>query len=83
MAEGGGVAVNVDTMTLDEIKQAGLEALFRKLGPVGMVRFLQQFETGEGDYSVERHRLFAKMHVRTLAQKIRAQRKRRCAQPPD
>jgi len=36
------------TMTLDELRQAGLEALARELGPVGMVRFLQMFETGKG-----------------------------------
>ncbi len=41
-------------LTLDEIRKAGLEALSRELGPVGMVRFLQQFETGSGDYSTER-----------------------------
>jgi hypothetical protein len=41
--------------TLDEIRQRGLEALRRELGPAGMVRFLQQFETGRGDYARERH----------------------------
>ena len=41
-------------MTLNEIRQAGLEALAEKLGPVGMVRFLQQYETGHGDYTAER-----------------------------
>jgi hypothetical protein len=41
-------------MTLEEIRRAGLEALAEKLGPVDMVRFLQQFETGRGDYSAER-----------------------------
>lgn len=42
-------------MTPDEIRQKGLEALRRELGPVGMIRFLQQFETGRGDYARERH----------------------------
>jgi hypothetical protein len=32
-----------------------LEALRLKLGKAGMIRFLQQFETGEGDYVQERH----------------------------
>lgn len=44
-----------ETMTLDQIRSAGLAALHRELGPVGMIRFLQQFETGSGDYSSERH----------------------------
>ncbi len=43
------------TLTLDEIRRRGLEALRKELGPVGMVRFMQQFETGSGDYARERH----------------------------
>ncbi|MBI3741689.1 MAG: hypothetical protein HY257_08040 [Chloroflexi bacterium] len=42
-------------MSMAQIRIAGLAALMRELGPVGMVRFLQQFETGYGDYSKERH----------------------------
>ena len=41
--------------TLDEIRREGLDALRERLGPVDMVRFLQQFETGHGDYARERH----------------------------
>ena len=41
--------------TLDEIRREGLDALRERLGPVDMVRFLQQFETGRGDYARERH----------------------------
>jgi hypothetical protein len=37
--------------TLDEIRRHGLEALRRKLGRTGLVRFMQQFTTGEGDYT--------------------------------
>jgi hypothetical protein len=39
---------------LNEIRQVGLEALLERLGPVGMVRFLQQYETGYGNYTAER-----------------------------
>src|SRR5262245_52509356 len=41
--------------TLDDIRRRGLEALRRELGPAGMICFLQQFETGSGDYARERH----------------------------
>jgi len=41
-------------MSLDEIRKAGVEALAQTLGPVGMVRFLQQFDTGKGDYTKKR-----------------------------
>lgn len=46
--------MNVAEMSLDEIRQHGIDALVRELGPVGMIRFLQQFETGKGDYTRER-----------------------------
>ena len=40
--------------TLDQIRCAGLMALRRRLGRAGMIRFLQQFETGQGDYVQQR-----------------------------
>jgi len=41
--------------TLDEIYREGLRALRERLGRGGMIRFLQQFENGQGDYAKERH----------------------------
>ncbi len=67
--------MNIKTMTLEQIRLAGLEALARELGPVGMVRFLQQFETGQGDYSKERHDRLDELDVRTLADRIHQERK--------
>jgi len=46
--------MNTGTMTFDQIRVEGLKALERRLGP-DMIRFLQQFETGRGDYTKERH----------------------------
>jgi hypothetical protein len=43
-------------MTLEQIRQAGLEALRERLGQAGMIRFLQQFDSGRGDYARERHK---------------------------
>lgn len=40
--------------TLEEIRRDGLAALRERLGVAGMVRFLQQFEHGSGDYVVDR-----------------------------
>ena len=42
--------------TLEEIRRDGLAALRQRLGVVGMVRFLQQFDHGQGDYAKERHK---------------------------
>ena len=43
------------TKTLEEIRRLGLAALRRELGKAGMIRFLQQVETGSGDYARDRH----------------------------
>jgi hypothetical protein len=66
--------MNKETMTLDEIRIEGLKALERQLGPEGMIRFLQQFETGQGDYTKERHKWLKETSVETLAKKIVDQR---------
>lgn len=66
--------MSMRAMTLDEIRRVGLEVLDRELGPVGMVRFLQQFETGQGDYTAERHQWLGSPDVRSLAEQIRAAR---------
>jgi len=47
--------VNANTMTPQQIREAGMAALARELGIVGMIRFMQQFELGKGDYSKDRH----------------------------
>ncbi len=41
--------------TLDEVRQQGLAALEERLGRADTIRFLQQFETGSGDYARQRH----------------------------
>lgn len=46
--------VNVDLNNLLEIRMVGMQALRDALGPVGMVRFMQQYSSGYGDYTKER-----------------------------
>ncbi|MBN1814887.1 MAG: hypothetical protein JXA14_23815 [Anaerolineae bacterium] len=57
-------------MTLEEIRVLGLRALSEELGPVGMIQFLQQFETGYGDYTEERHEWLGHLSVRQIVQEI-------------
>jgi hypothetical protein len=42
-------------LTPEQIRRKGLAALRRELGKAGMIRFLQQFETGSGNYARQRH----------------------------
>ncbi len=62
-------------MTLNQIRNTGLDALMKALGPVGVVRFLQQFELGKGDYSTERHNWLTEENIDILVQKIEKKRK--------
>ena len=45
----------LNTNNLTEVRQKGLSALKKALGPVGMVRFIQQFDSGSGDYTKEKY----------------------------
>jgi hypothetical protein len=42
-----------------QLRQRGIEALVQALGAVGMVRFLQQFDQGSGDYTQDRDAILA------------------------
>ena len=61
-------------MTLEEIRVAGLRALSRDLGAVGLVRFLQQFEKGSGDYTTERHQWLDGHTIGDVIRQIKEQR---------
>jgi hypothetical protein len=61
-------------LTMEELRRAGREALAPELGPVGMVRFLQQFETGSGDYTAERAERLGKPTVAQLGEALQRMR---------
>ena len=41
---------------LENIRAAGLKALKEKLGVVGMIKFMQLYSNGEGDYTRDREK---------------------------
>ena len=49
-----------------EIQKAGWEALKKQLGLPGAVRFLLQYEKGEGDYTQLRRKIFKGKTVKSL-----------------
>ena len=61
---------DVAEMTLEEIRVVGLQAVANELGPVGLVRFLQLFETGKGDYTKERQEWVEKLTLEEISQSI-------------
>lgn len=38
-----------------ELVDRGYRALLRELGPAGFIQFIQHFEKGSGDYTIDRH----------------------------
>ncbi len=57
-------------MTPNEIRQKGLEAVRKELGPIGLARFLQQFERGHGDYTQERREWLPEGSVREVVAEL-------------
>jgi hypothetical protein len=62
--------MNAQAMTLEQIREQGLAVLRTHLGIVGMVRFLQQSETGWGNYTAEREQWLGDPDLAELAKKI-------------
>jgi hypothetical protein len=57
-------------MDKNAIRKIGMEALNEKLGPIGMVEFIQQFDSGYGDYTKERHNWLDKLTVEEICGEI-------------
>ena len=66
--------MNVLKMTANQIHELGIEALLQKLGPAGTIRFLHQYETGKGNYSVDRQEWLTVPDVETLVNQIQQAR---------
>lgn len=66
--------MTTETLTLYEIRTIGFEALLRELGPAGAIRFIQQYESGHGDYTRNRTKLLPKKSVREIGKQIMKQR---------
>ncbi len=62
--------MSIKTMSINQIREIGLKALAKALGPVGMVRFLQQFEGGKGDYVRERKKLLDNLGIDDIIEDI-------------
>jgi len=62
------------SMTPSEIRVRGFEILLRELGAAGAVRFMQQYESGRGDYTRDRRNWLTEKSVRELAEAMRQQK---------
>lgn len=62
--------------TLNDIRQEGLQALTEKLGYSGMLTFLEQYSSGTGDYTKDRHKIHKGKNVESIVREIKAKRKK-------
>lgn len=67
---GRGVEMTTEYLTLSEIRSIGFEALLRELGPVDTIRFIQQYETGRGNYTRDRRKWLPKKSVKEIGREI-------------
>jgi hypothetical protein len=66
-------------ITPEEIRAKSLAALKRELGVAGMVRFMQQFDRGTGDWAAERHKWLDGLTMDELRKQLPKQRRKRRA----
>jgi len=59
---------------LNTIRKMGVEALTEKLGSVGMVEFIRQFDSGYGDYTRERREWLDDSDVKNIVRQIKAKK---------
>lgn len=70
-------------MTMNEIRKAGIDALTKALGPVGMIQFMQQFEMGRGDYTKEREDLLKDISIEEIIEGIKKMEEKRKKDKPE
>jgi len=65
-----------NTATIDynnpvALRKAGLDALTKELGALGMTLFLRQFEIGYGDYTAEREELLKNITLNDIERELK------------
>ena len=58
--------MKTNTLPLAEITKEALRVLYKEIGVINTIRFVNQFTTGYGDYIEERKILFANMTLDDL-----------------
>ena len=52
------------------LRRAGVMALTKELGPLGMALFMRQYETGYGDYTEERDEWLGTVSIRDIEKEL-------------
>lgn len=67
--------MKIEEKPLIEITREAMRLLYKELGPVNAIRFLNQFSLGKGDYTKEREHMFAGMTVDDIIGEIKKDRR--------
>jgi hypothetical protein len=59
------------TKDMNSIRKLGIDALSEKLGPIGMIEFIRQFDSGYGDYTKERHTWLDNLTIEDISDEIK------------
>ena len=65
----------MEVRPLAEITTQALKVLYKEIGIVNTVRFINQFTTGYGDYTQERAQLFADTTLDDIVSEIKRKRR--------
>jgi hypothetical protein len=65
---------------LADVTRRAIEVLTRELGAVDMLRFVNQFTTGLGDYTAEREQLFGDESLEKILGTIKAKAAKRSSE---
>lgn len=60
---GGGINMPVTAKELEKIRREGLKALKEKLGVEDMIKFIQMYSDGKGDYTKEREEILKEITI--------------------
>lgn len=60
--------------TLAEITRAAIQVLYKEIGPVNTIRFLNQFTTGHGNYTAEREQIVGDLSLDQIVSEIKQAR---------
>jgi len=65
-----------DARPLAQITAEAMKILYREIGIVDTLRFVNQYTAGYGDYTTQREELFAGMTLNSLISEIKKSRRR-------
>lgn len=81
---GRGIAMStMHYKTENEIQELGIETLRQGIGVVGLIRFLQQFDKGHGNYVTDRQQWQKDYTVETLVEAMEQKHHRVAEKDPE